>query len=79
MVLDNLERPVDPRQERMREVVRHAPVTGIQAAGILTRLQVEGMDPARGTLHRWLAADEQAGLVRRGQYDANWRWTGASS
>jgi len=68
------EKPVDPRHEALRRIVRENGLHGITAGRALSRLESQGMTVARETVQRWLAADEKAGLVCRGLHGSRlWR------
>ena len=68
------EKLVDPRHEALRRIVRENGLHGITAGHALSRLEAEDMIVARETVQRWLAADEKAGLVRRGLHGSRlWR------
>ena len=68
------EKPVDPRHEALRRIVRENGLHGITAGRALSRLESQGKTVARETVQRWLAADEKAGLVCRGLHGSRlWR------
>lgn len=73
--IDDPEAPVDPRRARMREFLIERRWQGATVGRIGTRLANEGLTCPRETLHRWLADDEKAGMVRRtGKPHHRWIW-----
>jgi hypothetical protein len=70
------EKPVSPNRRRAREIVREAGWAGVKAGDVWNRLCEEGNNPPRReTVQRWLADDEQMGLMVRGARGSQrWRW-----
>jgi hypothetical protein len=56
---------IHPARARLRELLAERGEQGATAGTLWDLLRAEGHGVARETLHRWLAADERAGLVRR--------------
>jgi hypothetical protein len=66
-VQEDPEAPVDPRRKVMWRILRDAGYQGLPVKSIVIRLENKGATTPRETVHRWLAADERKGWVRRGK------------
>ncbi|HET9893644.1 MAG TPA: hypothetical protein VFQ44_01675 [Streptosporangiaceae bacterium] len=58
----------NPARRRMVQVVTASGITGIGPSVLTSRLAAEGYTIGRSTLHRWLAEEEAAGVIRRASY-----------
>lgn len=79
-VQEDPEGPVDPRRKVMWRILRDAGFQGLAVKSIVIRLDNKGAGTPRETVHRWLAADERKGWVRRGKRGGSsvWIWAGNS-
>jgi hypothetical protein len=56
---------IHPAHKRMLELLEERGEQGATIGLLWSLLRAEGLTVARETVHRWLAADERQGLVRR--------------
>jgi hypothetical protein len=66
--------PADRRHARLREILAQQGTEGATLRQLQAWLSAEGLNVARETLHRWLIADQEAGLVHGHHVPAGLRW-----
>lgn len=77
-VQEDPEGPVDIRRKVMWRILREAGFQGVAVKSLVIRLENRGSATRREVVHRWLAADEKKGWVRRGKRGSSsvWIWAG---